>query len=94
MILAWQAWRRSAEPVLRAFGLASLCGIAGLVAVETTASFTGVDARFTVLFAAQLGLLALIVRTAERSQLAAEDRDEDGPALPEIGPPLAAPSLR
>ncbi len=63
-LLAWQAWRRSREPVLRAFGLASLCGIAGLAAMDTTASFTGVDPRFTVLFAAQLGLLALIVRTA------------------------------
>jgi O-antigen ligase len=63
-LLAWQAWRRSREPVLRAFGLASLCGIVGLAAMDTTASFTGVDPRFTVLFAAQLGLLALVVRTA------------------------------
>lgn len=65
MWLAWLAWRRSPEPLIRAFGVASLCGIAGLIAIDTTASFTGVDARFTVLFAAQLGLLALIVRTAE-----------------------------
>ncbi len=28
--------------------------------MDTTASFTGVDPRFTVLFGAQLGLLALI----------------------------------
>jgi hypothetical protein len=69
-LLAWQAWRRSREPALRAFGLASLCGIVGLAAMDTTASFTGVDARFTVLFAAQLGLLALVVRTAgERSAI-------------------------
>jgi hypothetical protein len=63
-LLAWQAWRRSREPVLCAFGLASLCGIVGLAAMDTTASFTGVDPRFTVLLGAQLGLLALIVRTA------------------------------
>ncbi len=63
-LLAWQAWRRSREPVLRAFGLASLCGIIGLAAMDTTASFTGVDPRFTVLFGAQLGLLAVVVRTA------------------------------
>jgi O-antigen ligase len=63
MVLAWQAWRRSHEPLLRAFALASLCGMAGLVVMDTTASFTGVDARFTVLFAAQVGLLALIART-------------------------------
>jgi hypothetical protein len=60
LLLAWRTWRRNAEPLFRCFGIASLCGIAGLVAVETTASFTGVDARFTVLFAAQLGLLAVL----------------------------------
>jgi len=58
--LAWRVWRRSHEPFGRAFGLASLCGLAGLAVAETTASFTGVDARFTVLFGAQLGLLGLI----------------------------------
>jgi O-antigen ligase len=66
-LLAWQAWQRSREPVLRAFGMASLCGIAGLAAIDTTASFTGVDPRFTVLFSAQLGLLGLIVRTVART---------------------------
>ncbi|MGH2853391.1 MAG: O-antigen ligase family protein [Solirubrobacteraceae bacterium] len=64
MALAWQVWRRSREPLLSAFGLASLCGLAGLVAIDTTASFTGVDARFTVLLGAQVGLLALLARTA------------------------------
>ncbi len=62
--LAWQVWHRSREPLLSAFGLASLCGLAGLVAIDTTASFTGVDPRFTVLFATQVGLLALLARTA------------------------------
>ncbi|HEY3759757.1 MAG TPA: O-antigen ligase family protein [Solirubrobacteraceae bacterium] len=63
MTLAWRVWRRSREPLLRAFGLASLAAVAGLVVIDTTASFTGVDARFTVLFAAQLGLLAAVSRT-------------------------------
>jgi hypothetical protein len=63
-LLAWQAWRASAEPVARAFALASLCAIAGLAVLDTTASFTGVDPRFTVLFAAQLGLLGLLKQTA------------------------------
>jgi O-antigen ligase len=63
-VMAWRLWRRGAEAVVRAFGLASLCGVAGLVAIETTASFTGVDTRFTVLFAAQLGMLALLSRVA------------------------------
>ncbi|HEX5146012.1 MAG TPA: O-antigen ligase family protein, partial [Conexibacter sp.] len=62
MLLSWRTWRRNREPLLRCFGLASLCGFAGLVVIETTASFTGVDARFTVLIAAQLGLLAVSSR--------------------------------
>ena len=65
MWVAWRAWRSSSEPMLRAFALASLCGMVGLMAMDTTASFTGIDARFTTLFAAQIGLLALIARTAE-----------------------------
>jgi hypothetical protein len=60
LVLAFRAWRGAREPLFRAFGLASLCGVVGLVVLDTTASFTGVDARFTVLFAAQLGLLAVI----------------------------------
>ncbi|HEX7290662.1 MAG TPA: O-antigen ligase family protein, partial [Conexibacter sp.] len=66
-LLSWRTWRRNRAPLFRCFGLASMCGIAGLVAIETTASFTGVDARFTVLFAAQLGLLAALQRGAGRA---------------------------
>lgn len=67
MWLAWKTWRGSREPLLRAFGLASLCGMAGLIAMDTTASFTGVDPRFTVLFAVQVGLLAILAMTASMS---------------------------
>jgi O-antigen ligase len=81
MVLAWQAWRAAREPLLRAFALASLAGIAGLVAIDTTVSDTGVEARFTVLFAAQLGLLALIVRLS---------REED--RVPEAGLSSPPPS--
>jgi O-antigen ligase len=71
--LAWRVWRRSGEPLIRAFGLASLCGVAGLVAIETTASFTGIDARFTILLGAQIGVLALLDKTsgASNQELAA-----------------------
>jgi O-antigen ligase len=62
MRLAFTVWRRSPEPLLRAFGLASLCAIVGLFVMDTTASFTGVDIRFTILFSAQLGVLALLAR--------------------------------
>lgn len=60
LLLGWRTWRRGSTPLFRCFGLASLCGLAGLVAIETTASFTGVDPRFTLLFGAQLGLLAVL----------------------------------
>ncbi len=65
IVLAWQAWRRLLDPWLRAFALASVCGIAGLIVMDTTASFTGVEARFTVVLAAQVGLLALLARGAD-----------------------------
>jgi O-Antigen ligase len=73
-VLAWRVWRRSREPLLRAFGLASLCGLVGLVAIETTASFTGVDARFTVLLGVQIALLALLDRTAGGGESALGER--------------------
>jgi len=63
MWIALRAWRASREPLLRAFGLASLCAMAGLLVIDTTASFTGVDPRFTILFATQVGLLAIVART-------------------------------
>ncbi len=60
-VLAWRVWRGNRDvPLFRCFGIASLVGFAGLIAIETTASFTGVDARFSVLVAAQLGLLAAL----------------------------------
>lgn len=58
--LAWRVWRERTETVFRAFGLASLCGVAGLLVAETTATFTAAELRFTIVFAIQIGLLALI----------------------------------
>lgn len=63
LFLAWRTWRVNREPLFRYFGVASFCSVAGLAVIETTASFTGVDQRFTVLFAAQLGLLAVLAST-------------------------------
>jgi O-antigen ligase len=79
LVLAWRTWRRNGDPLLRAFGLASLCATAGLVVLETTASFTGVDIRFTVIFASQLGLLALAARIGAREQAAAAERPSGAP---------------
>jgi O-antigen ligase len=74
-VLSWRVWRGSREPFVRAYGLASLAAVAGLAVVETTGSFTGVDARFTILFAAQLGGLVLLVRG-----------NRDAPAVPSAKP--------
>jgi hypothetical protein len=63
-LLAWRVWRLRTEPLFKAFGLASLCGFAGLVVIETTATFTGIDPRFTIVLGVQIGLLALLARTA------------------------------
>ena len=73
LVLGWRTWRNNSEPLFRCFGLASACGVLGLLAIETTASFTGVDARFTVVFATQLGLLAVSQRGVLTSP--AERRD-------------------
>lgn len=75
MALAWKAWREAPQALLRAFGLASLAGMAGLVAMDTTASFTGVDPRFTVLFATQLGLLAQVAYRRDRPPQELASRD-------------------
>jgi hypothetical protein len=58
--LAVQTWRRHAIKEFRCFGLASLCAVFALAAIETTAAFTGVDPRFSVLIGAQFGLLAVL----------------------------------
>lgn len=58
--LGWRVWRTATQPASRALGLASLCGLVGLAVMETSASWTGVDVRFSLLFAAQIGFLASI----------------------------------
>lgn len=58
--LAWLAWRRHPEATFRAAGLAALCWVVALAVVETTASFTGVDLRFTVFLGVVLGFLAAV----------------------------------
>jgi O-antigen ligase len=68
--LSIRAWTGRHRPAVRAFGLASLCSVFGLVAIETTATFTGSDPRFTLLLAAQLGLLAAIDRLPARDDQA------------------------
>jgi hypothetical protein len=56
-----------------------MCAIIALIVLDTTASFTGVDQRFTVLFGVQLGLLALLANS--RSEELDLETDEAAPAL-------------
>jgi O-antigen ligase len=68
LLLAWRVWRRAAAPLHRAVGLGLLASLAGLAVAETTASFTGVDYRFSLLHPLALGVLAAIsARTSARS---------------------------
>jgi hypothetical protein len=59
------------------FGLASLCGVAGLLAAETTATFVGPELRFSIMLAAQIGALAWLAANA----CADEPTDASGGAL-------------
>ncbi len=60
VLLAWRTWRRQPDRLLAAFGIGSACALLGLMVMDTTASFTGVDVRLTVLLGIQLGMLALL----------------------------------
>ncbi len=64
LVMSVRVWQRGHEPVVRAFGLGSLCSIIGLAVIETTATFSGTDTRFTLAFAGQLALLAVLWRRA------------------------------
>lgn len=86
--LAFRSWRVNRDPWLRAFALASMCSIVGLVVIETTASFTGIEARFTVLLAVQIGLLSLLSRPTARESSPAPRSSSD----PEPAGGLASPS--
>jgi hypothetical protein len=57
---ARRVWIAHADPLLRSLGLAIGVTIVGLFVVETTATFTGANPRFTVIFGAVLGVLASV----------------------------------
>lgn len=64
LVMSLRVWQRGHEPIVRAFGLGSLCSVIGLAVIETTATFSGTDTRFTLVFAGQLALLAVLWRRA------------------------------
>lgn len=71
LVLSFGVWRGAADPLLRAFGLGSMCSFAGLAVIETTATFTGPDPRMTLVLGGQLALLAVLWRRRERRDQAA-----------------------
>jgi hypothetical protein len=66
--MAWRIWRRHPDPLLRAVGLATACGLGALAAVETTGSFTGVENRVSIALGAALGALAVVYRDTDPSR--------------------------
>jgi O-Antigen ligase len=58
LYMAWKVWRAALDPLDRAVGLALLGALIGLIFAETTGSFTGVDARFSVVEPIAFGILA------------------------------------
>ena len=58
MYMGFSLWRQHPDGLHRAIGLGLFAGFAGLIVVETTASFTGVDIRFSIIVGAALGWMA------------------------------------
>ncbi len=66
-VAGYRVFRRHPDPLASVLGLASCACLLALVAGELTASFTGVDGRFTVILGAQFGLLSLLYREARET---------------------------
>jgi len=58
-------WRRHPEPIVRVAGVAVAAALPALAVAETTGSFTGADARFSVLMGALFGWLAAAAAQAQ-----------------------------
>ena len=62
VVVAWRAWRSAASRCCAPSRSRRRVASWASSTIETTGSFTGVEARFTVVLATQIGLLALIAR--------------------------------
>lgn len=58
VLTALRLWRFSDDDWFKVIGLATATGLVGLMVVETTGSFTGVDYRFSVIIGAVIGWLS------------------------------------
>lgn len=56
--VAWRVWREHADPAVRIAALACLGGILAMLVVELTATFSGVEARTSLVLGAVFGWLA------------------------------------
>jgi O-antigen ligase len=74
---AYRVWRKQRDPWFREVGLGLTAALIGLAIAETTAAFTGVADRFSVVIGVALGVLAAILAEARR-----ETRDRSGIAAP------------
>ncbi len=59
---SYRVWRKHPDALVRSAGLALLAMFIGLLFMETTQSFTGVEPRFTIIEAATFGWLAVAMR--------------------------------
>jgi hypothetical protein len=64
IVVGFTVFRRHPDPSARVAGAALAAGFLGLAVAETTATFTGVDPRATVVFGAAIGLLAAAHKTS------------------------------
>ncbi|HVY95399.1 MAG TPA: O-antigen ligase family protein [Solirubrobacterales bacterium] len=55
---AWRVWRRHPDPIVQIGAIAAFGTVLGIVVVELTATFTGVEPRFSIVLGALLGWLA------------------------------------
>ena len=70
MWTAFGVWRNHPSEMVRIGALAALGGLVALAIVELTASFTGVEPRLTIVFAALLGWIAAAWRQLPRGPTA------------------------
>jgi hypothetical protein len=78
IVVGIQVFRRHRDPRIRVAAAGAAGGLAGLMVVETTATFLGTDLRMTVVVGCIVGLLS-VARTQARSPTAASATDEPPP---------------
>ncbi len=81
VIVGYQRFRRSREPMVRVVGLAIAAGWVGLVVAELTGPFSGIDFRLTIVAALVLGWLTATGTTTKAAHEAERSSTADAGAL-------------